>query len=597
MISRRTYFWFALTLATLLFLGINIFANNYFTQTRLDLTQSGLYTLSPGTRAIVAKLPEPVTLRFYFSRKNSADIPATAAYAGRVRDLLGEYAAIAKGKIVLEDIDPEPYTNEQDQANAAKITPAPSASGGNPVYFGLEGINSLDNKEVIPYFAADGEASLEYDITSLLYRLSHPGKRKLAILSDVPLTAPAHPDQPLAIYAELQRDYDVTALPDNFDAIPDGTDVLMIVHPQQISAVQVKKIELFVVHGGRTLLLVDPISELLIEDKKSGVPPSSDFKLLLKSWGVDYTPLSVVLDRQLANHIADPNDPEHQVIDFPLWLHLTQDNFSSRDPVTANLQSLNLASVGVLTPIKGATTHFEPLITSSDQASLLSRDRTILSLNDPSSLNDDVTPTGKRYIIAARLYGKVVFPGVAESNAHLIVIADTDILDDKFWIQSDPQGGEPTPTADNEDFILNAMESLSGSDDLISLRTRGNVDHPFTVVQAMQSVAALKYRDMLQTLQGQLTTDQAQFAQLQQGAGGNATALTPEQSTEMDHVQLEMARTRAQLRDVQNGLHADIDRLGSVLAFINILLMPLLVAAFAIVFGVLRRRRAIRGRT
>src|ERR1700689_561837 len=149
MMHRRTYFWSALALATLLFLGNNIFANNFFTETRLDLTQSGLFTLSPGTRAIIAKLPEPVTLRFYFSRKNSADYPVTAAYAGRVRDLLGEYAAIAKGKIILEDVDPEPYTSEEDQANAAKIKSVPAASGGRPVYFGLEGINSLDDKEVI----------------------------------------------------------------------------------------------------------------------------------------------------------------------------------------------------------------------------------------------------------------------------------------------------------------------------------------------------------------------------------------------------------------------------------------------------------------
>src|SRR5580700_12349947 len=124
MISRRTYIWSVLALGVILFFGINIFVDNFFTDAKLDLTQGGQYTISAGTRAIIAKLPEPVTLRFYFSRKNSADYPATAAYAKRVRDLLSEYASLSHGKIVLEDVDPEPFTPEEDEANASGIRAA-----------------------------------------------------------------------------------------------------------------------------------------------------------------------------------------------------------------------------------------------------------------------------------------------------------------------------------------------------------------------------------------------------------------------------------------------------------------------------------------
>jgi ABC-type uncharacterized transport system involved in gliding motility auxiliary subunit len=123
--KSRPYLWSALGLSALLFLFLNLFANNFFLDTRLDLTKSRQYTLSAGTRAIIAKLGEPVTLRFYFSRKNASDYPATTAYAKRVRDLLGHYAAMSHGKIVLEDVDPEPFTPEEDRAVQAGMKPAP----------------------------------------------------------------------------------------------------------------------------------------------------------------------------------------------------------------------------------------------------------------------------------------------------------------------------------------------------------------------------------------------------------------------------------------------------------------------------------------
>ena len=149
MIPRRTYVWSAMALAAILFIGINVFAANFFINAHLDLTQTGQYTLSAGTRAIIAKLSEPVTLRFYFSKKNAAAYPVTAAYAKRVRDLLGEYASLSHGKIILEDVDPEPYTPEEDEANTAGIQPQ-TASNGDTIYFGLEGGNSIDEKRKHP---------------------------------------------------------------------------------------------------------------------------------------------------------------------------------------------------------------------------------------------------------------------------------------------------------------------------------------------------------------------------------------------------------------------------------------------------------------
>lgn len=587
MMPQRKFAWIALTLAAVLFVGLNVFAGNFFTDTRLDLTHAGTYTLSDGTRAIISKLPEPVTLRFYFSRKNSAKYPGTAAYAKRVRDLLGEYASLSHGKIVLEDVDPEPFTPEEDEANAAGIRAVPT-TGGNTLYLGLVGTSSIDEKEAIPYLAAEREAYLEYDLTSLLYQLSHPEKPKLAVLSSLPLTnAPATPGQPMTIFAQLQRDYAITMLQPDFAAIPAGTNLMLIAHPENVGAVQLRQIEMFVLHGGKALIFVDPLSELVRHENNPDAPPSSDLTPLLKGWGVDYSPQKVVLDRHLSQRIR--TGEQGQSIAYPLWLHLTPENFAPRDPVTASLQSLNLASVGSLTPVKGATTHFEPLINSSNEASLADRNTVMAGLDEPASLQMGM-PTNTRYTIAARITGTAVFPGVGQGNINVIVVADTDIFDDRFWLSSD--GPAATPFADNEGLVLGAVENLSGSDDLISLRMRGDTERPFTVVRAMQADAELKYRETVTNLQGRLTASQQEIAQLQQGGSDSGIALTPAQNAEIERVRREIAGTRAVLRDVQRQLRADIDRLGTILAFINILLMPLLVVVFAIWFGIRRRNRA-----
>lgn len=589
MMTRRTYVWSVLALAVILFFGVNIFVDNFFTDSKIDLTQTGQYTISDGTRAIIAKLPEPVTLRFYFSKKNSAEYPATAAYAKRVRDLLGEYATLSHGKIILEDVDPEPFTPEEDEANASGMRPI-QTEGGASIYFGLEGDNSLDDKESIPYFAVEREPYLEYDLTSLLYELSHPAKAKLAIITSLPFAQSPSTGQPNGIYAQLQRDYDVTLLPADAKEIPPGTSLMLVAHPENVDISLLRQIEIWTVHGGKLLVFVDPMSELARQLNSPDAPPSSDFVPLLKGWGIQYNAEDVVLDRALAQRIRANADSPNGIL-YPLWLHLTGDNFSQKDPVTASLQGLNLASVGSLSPIKGATTKFEPLITTSNQASLMNRD-VIMAMTDPSGMMDMVDPKGGKYTIAARITGPAKFNGQT-GNINVIVMADTDIFDDRFWLRQD--GPVSQPFADNEAFVMNAVENLSGSDDLISLRMRGNTEHPFVVVRAMEAAAETKFRQSVESLQARLVAAQTEIAQLQQGGSGNATSLSPQQQAEIERVQREIASTRTQLRNVQRSLRADIDALGTLLAFLNILLVPILVAIFAIVYGVIRRRRAAGG--
>lgn len=629
-LSRRIYAIAAITFAIVIFVALNIAADSLLTNDRLDLTETGVYTLAKGTKHIIASVKEPITLKFFYSKKIASGYAQINAYAKRVRDLLEEYAARSDGKIVVEEIDPEPFTPEEDEASADGLSGAPTDSG-DQVYFGLVGSNTIDGKEAIPFFSEDREAYLEYDISSLVYRLSTPKKPVLGIISSLPLDTGAGGMQaalqgqahPFMIYEELSQTYATKMLDPNFASIPGDIDVLMIVHPGTMTPAQLYAIDQFVLKGGRALVFVDPLSEIASAGQGMGGegsgPATSDLPSLFRAWGVGYDPSKVVADKALAQSVQVSADPRNPVAQYPIWLKLSGKNFASKDQVTASLQLLNLASAGALHPLKGATTTFTPLISSSNEAGLLDA-QDVRGNPQPQDLMAEVQPTGQNYVLAARISGpaKTSFPAgsplspadAAKAPAEIkssagpinvIVMADSDIFDDRFWVRVENLYGKrlAAPFADNAAFVLNAVENLMGSDDLISLRTRATNNRPFAVVMKLQADAQAQFQQQEEMLKQQLSDTENRLHALEQG--GTATgepasgaALTPEQQAEIERFKRQLTETRTALRDVQHNLRKNIDALGSFLAFVNIALMPLVVACVAVILAVLRRRRRAR---
>lgn len=626
-LSRRVYALSAIVLAAVIFVALNIAADSALTTERIDLTETGAFTLARGTKHIIANLKEPITLKFFYSKKIGAGYAQINAYAKRVRDLLEDYQARAHGKIRLEEIDPEPFTQDEDEASADGLSAAPTDTGDN-VYFGLVGTNSIDGKEVIPFFSEDREAYLEYDITSLIYRLSTPTKPVLGIISGLPLDTGAGGMQaalqgqarPFVIYEELSQTYATKMLDPNFAAIPSDVSVLMIVDPRPMTPQQLYAIDQFVLKGGHALVFVDPMSEIATAEQgmsgESASPVSSDLPSLFRAWGIAYDPNKVIADAQLAQRVQVSSAAEVQ---YPIWLRLGQQQFNAKDQVTASLQTVNVASAGALSSAKGATTTFTPLLWSSQQAAEFDA-ATVRADRQPQNLMGEIVPTGVRYVIAARISGpaKTSFPAgpplspaeqakagpqvkVSNGPINVIVMADTDIFDDRFWVRVENLYGKKlaTPFADNAAFVLNAVENLTGSNDLISLRTRATNNRPFVVVQQLQARAQAQYQAEADILKQQLSDTENRLHELEQGgstngeAGGSA-ALTAEQTAEIERFKRQLAATRTRLRDVQHNLRKDIDLLGAVLAFANIALVPLLVAGFAIGLAILRQRRRAR---
>jgi len=646
-LSRRAYALGAIALAVVLFVAVNIVSNTWLNTARLDLTENGLYTVSPGTRATLGKLQEPVTLRFYFSREAASGYASLVAYAGRVRDLLQEYASLSGGRVIVQEIDPAPFTPAEDDAVAQGLSGAPTQDGES-VYFGLVGNNTLSGHEVVPFFDQSREQYLEYDLTTLIYKLSTPQRPKLGIMSGLPLEAGAGGlmaalqgnSQPFTIYTQLRNAYDVQTIEQTADRIPADITTLMVVHPADFSDTAKYAIDQFVMRGGHAIVFVDPLSEILNQQGPGGQPDTSgrttsDLAPLFGAWGVDYDPSKIVGDGELAQQVQVGGPQGPRVTGYVAWMRMLPASFNADDPVTGNLQQLNIATAGALKHREGSTTTFTPLLSSSTTAALIDAIQIRVTQN-PQDLLRRFEPTGERFTIAARIAGaaKTAYPNGAPpptpqtpptpgaeapppvppttplpeqvkeaQDINVIVMADTDLVDDRFWVQTQNLLGQRIviPTADNGALVQNFVENMMGSNDLISLRTRERPTRPFVLVDNIRRQAESQFLAEERALQDRVTQTEASLRALQGQGGGDETptgtpVLTAEQQKQIDTVRQDLITTRQSLRGVQANLRQDVENLGTALALLNIALVPVLVSAAAIGLAVLRKRRRNRAR-
>lgn len=614
--------------ALLIFVSVNLISDRLFDAARLDLTAEGLYTVSDGTRAVLNDLAEPITVTLYFSETAASAFPPLFAYGRRVRDLLEEYADIADGLIRLRVIDPKPFTEAEDRAVAAGIRGLP-VGDGTSVYLGLVAEDATDRRSVIPYLSRERERFLEYDLTKLLYTLDAGERPQVALLTSLPLAGGAQPANPFAggggaqppqvIYEQLQELFDLTDLDPAFETLPEGLDLLLLIHPPELGTRQRYLIDQYVLRGGRAVVLLDPYSEAAaiaspFPGAPGGAPASSNLPGLLGAWGVEFTAEEVVADADLAQRVNFGGGGFREVKDYLLWLALGRDQIARDDPVTGPVEGVNMASTGALSAMEGADTQLEPLLTSSPTSALIAAEQ-VEGQPNPDRLLRDFMPDDTRYILAARVTGRAAsafgdappepdtegeapMPDaadhVAQGEIALIVVADADIVDDRFWVQTQQLFGQRIvqPIADNGVLMVNMIDAFTGSDALLSLRGRGTAQRPFTRVEALRRQAEARFLEQEERLEAQLAETERRLAELQEARGEEGLFLSPEQEAEIERFQAQRLEVRQELRRVQRNLRGDIEALGETLAFINIGLVPGLVIVAALVWFGWKRRRA-----
>lgn len=600
-----------LLLIALAFLAFNMVSGLALTNARLDLTEQKLYTISDGTRQILGELDEPINLYFFYSDKSAKDLVVLRNYARRVEEMLKAYAQAADGKIKLHIVDPEPFSEDEDKAAEFGLQAVPAQQGGDAIYFGLAGTNSVDDHQVIPFFPLDQEEFLEYEVSRLVQSLAHPQRPVVGVLSGLPLNGgfdmqTQQPSSPWMVMEEIRQLFQIESLKPDVDQIPDKVSVLLLVHPKNLSEQTQYAIDQFVLRGGKLLAFVDPWSEadhaMPMPGEMGGEGKSSDLPALFKAWGFEMLPGKVLGDGAYAMSVSMGQG--ERPARHPAWLTLPRQALDPSDVATANLETLTVATAGILRPLEGAKTHFVPLIHSSEYAMPFEAQRFAM-LRNPQELMGELNPSGDRYTVAARISGPAqsAFPDGIEGrkdglksadNINVIVVADTDMLSDRMWVQVQDFFGQrvPQPWADNSAFAINALDNLSGSEALISVRSRGRFTRPFTVVEDLQRQAEARFREQEQALKQRLSETEEKLASLQNQDPAKALELTPEQQATLQQFMQEKLRIRKELREVNYQLNADIEKLGRTLKFINIALVPLVLTLGVLLLWAWRRRRA-----
>jgi ABC-type uncharacterized transport system involved in gliding motility auxiliary subunit len=612
----------AIGLAIVLFLAINVLAGALLKASRLDLTEDGLFTLATGTKEVLRSIDEPIDLRFYYSERLDELGPYFASYANRVDELLAEYQRLSNGKIRVERLDPQPFSPEEDLAVAEGLQGLPVHDDGTQAYFGLSGRNSTDDDEVVAYLAPERGDFLEYDLTRMIYDLSHPEKPVVAVLGDLPLLGNQQnpfnqfeQGKPWLVLDAMFQFFDVRFLGGDQKQIGDDVEILMLAQPERLDQASLYAIDQFVMRGGRVLAFVDPFAEVMANANPAANPDASAIdalKPLLTAWGVAIEPHKVVGDAAAAQRVNAFVNGREAVVQYLPWLMLGEGSLAQDDIVTADLGRITMNSAGAIRRTENATTTLEPLIVSSPQVMAID-DARLRMMPDPAGLIADFAPTGEPMTLAARVTGPVAsaFPdgppeGVeAPATGHLakasaplnmILVADADLLSDHTWVRQQSLLGREilVPLANNGDLALNALENLRGSEALIGLRGRGLNVRPFEVVEAMTQDAEIRFRAKEQELLGKIAATQDKIKALQQEEQSSGVILTAEQQAEIDDFRAEMIGLRQELRAVQRSLRQDVETLSTWVKALNIWAVPILVALFAIGLAAARRIRAAR---
>ncbi|HEX5006759.1 MAG TPA: Gldg family protein, partial [Hyphomonadaceae bacterium] len=476
--------------------------------------------------------------------------------------------------------------------------------GGDPIYFGVIGRNSVDDVIAIPFLAPERDAFLEYDLVRLIAQLDDPAPPRVAVISSLPaFQGDGTGEGDAFLLREMRRAFEVVAVDPDFQALPQGTDLLLMVHPPRLTEWQTYVVDQFLLRKGRALIALDPVSRAALGSGSPRAFATSSLGRLSETLGVSLAP-DVVADRALALPVQVDLGGGRQLVEGqPLFLAVPRALMSAEDPVTADLsRAVNFGAAGhiLAKPPVGVT--FRPLAEATSQAGLVSAE---LAATDPRprAVMEAYTPADGPLILAGRLSGKLrslfttpppvppqsdpvlarreaderagVAPFVSRSEtpAEIVLVADSDLLDDSFFLNP----ASKTPIADNAAFVLNALDNLGGDEALMALRSRAPAARPMERVDDMRVAARGRLYKEQQRLEALLAEAEDHLRQMEQQRAEGAVR-TPEELAQMASFREQASQIRRQLRGVEREFRRDIDALAGRLELINIWLPPLFAA-------------------
>ena len=570
-----------------------------------------------------------------------------------VRALLEEYVATSKGMLALEVIDPRPFSDDEEQALKYGLRRFPITEEEN-FFFGLVVQTPFGVEKAIPFFSPDRQHFVEYDISYLIDTAVTRQKKKIGVLSSLPVMGDdvsgymaemmmrqgQQPEPPWTIVEQLRKQYDVETVPADTSDIND-VDILLVVHPKHLPEQTLFAIDQFVLKGGRTIVCVDPFCfvdrppqmqmQMQMQQERN-----SDLNPLLKTWGLDMPENTFAGDRGLASMATiRANERPEKVIGY---LNLVPEGncFAHDNVITGELNLVRFLFPGVLKKVvdpneeknSGAKIERTPLVMTSNKGNTFSIGGAYeLMFIDPANLmrkfTDGTEPVAMGYLLTGRLKGS--FPNgidvevAADSNdptakvkdpndpnspkvrhiaglteatedCAVVVFSDVDFITDNMAYQTSFFG--KMVVGDNSTLLMNAVDDLSGSSDLVSIRSRGNFKRPFLVVDEIEKQAEAETAEEVEKINLQIAGFQGELQSILASAKqGQEEVIGSSIVQKKKDLELKILQAQRQLRQVKMTRRERIEQLGNRLRQANMLGAPAVILLIAIVLGLRRGMR------
>lgn len=586
-------------LSILIFFSINVITNNILSSARVDFTENKLYSLSNGTISLLKDLKEPIHIRLFVSSNLVKDVPQLSTYANRVETILQTYSNISNGKITLEIIDPKPFSDAEDRAVGMGINSFNATEMSDALYFGLAATNSTIGQKNIPIFSPERETFLEYDLTSLISDLSQIEKPVISIIDNLGLNADTRIGKPeQQILKQMKEMFQVEKIDENSNKLNKNTKVLMIIHPKFLSDETLYMIDQWVLNGGATLIFLDPYAETEIS-RQQGMPPMnprSNLKKLLDTWGIKFDDKKAVLDSEFGFRISrNINGRDIQVTNYP-WLNIRGEGLNKNESSLSNLSTIVMTTAGSFELIDDKSV-LEPIIISSQKSGLGDAQKAGDPKGDPRDLLPNIKSDNKNLTVAGWVKSNLNTSFRDKKNkdnnqllksskkSNILLVADVDMLMDRNWLT---QRGA---FANNGDFVLNVIEKMVGGNALSDLRGKSTSWRPFEKIIALEKIAEEKFLIEEQMLAKKLKGMEDKIRNLTQNNDEDSDVLSPETIKAIDGFKTEMMTTRSQLRNVKFDLRRDVETLKKWIISINVAILPIIFAGFALILSLRRKRK------
>ena len=604
---NKNFFIISVLSTIILFLSTNYIIQKININLGVDFTSTKTFSLSDGTKRVIDEIEEPLKISFIYSRNLSKNIPIIQNYANQVQGLLNRYSDLASGKIELNFIEPEPYSEDEDYVNRYDIQGFPINQEGSKVYFGLIASNTTDDIETVPFFDPSKAGSLEKQLTDIVYKLNRSKKPMIGFLSWVDTAPPMMPNNQVGqgeytILEELGYFYDFEYLDtdlENFENI----DLLMVYHPSDISDKTEYAIEQFILNGGKTVIFLDPFFE-----KNDHSNKTSNLENVLKTLNINYND-NVILDGAQATRLqTQQNISDNTSLQTMLklnWPEVRGQFINQKEDIGNGLSLIRIISPGGLSKLnEDSDINYTSLISSSE----VTMDLPMKEVHDPIKLINNFKPTGILYDFGVKLTGQAQsnfedfdfkYDGhlsTSKDGINVVLFSDADFIRNAFWarIQKFLDTNVIETTSDNGSLITNVLDSLTGYDEFINLRNKETPFRPFVVVQKLQAEAEQKYLGQEQQLQAQLDETLSKIQNLSAGRDVENVNLSEKQLIELSNFQTQVEKTRKQLREVRRNLSKDIDILANQINILNTFLIPILLI---ILMFIIPRQLGIKKRT